>query len=152
LKVTKGKLNVTMPNTLLFVCTGNYYRSRYAEALFNARAPAGLGWIADSRGFKLWSGNVGPMAQPSIQRLASIGITVPEPIRMPLMLREADLAAATRVIALDAEEHPPYVDDLFPGWRAKFEYWDVADLDRVSADDALGRIDDMMPGLFASLR
>ena len=37
--------------TLLFLCTGNYYRSRYAEELFNHRAaPAGLNWRAQSRG------------------------------------------------------------------------------------------------------
>jgi len=37
-------------NTVLFLCTGNYYRSRFAEILFNAvAAKEGLGWRADSR-------------------------------------------------------------------------------------------------------
>ena len=39
------------PRRLLFLCTGNYYRSRFAELLFNALArEAGLSWIASSRG------------------------------------------------------------------------------------------------------
>ena len=36
---------------VLFVCTGNYYRSRFAEAVFNHLAAArGLPWRAVSRG------------------------------------------------------------------------------------------------------
>ena len=51
--------------TLLFVCTGNYYRSRFAEHLFNAlAAQAGLPWRAESRGLAIEFGahNVGPMS------------------------------------------------------------------------------------------
>ena len=36
--------------TVLFLCTGNYYRSRFAEELFNHRAARdGLSWVAQSR-------------------------------------------------------------------------------------------------------
>ena len=51
--------------TLLFLCTGNYYRSRLAEELFNHRAQhAGLSWIAQSRALAIESGisNVGSLA------------------------------------------------------------------------------------------
>jgi protein-tyrosine-phosphatase len=38
-----------MPS-ILFLCAGSYYRSRFAEELFNHRAPGlGLAWSATSR-------------------------------------------------------------------------------------------------------
>ena len=37
--------------TVLFLCTGNYYRSRFAEILFDSVAvKMGLPWKASSRG------------------------------------------------------------------------------------------------------
>jgi protein-tyrosine phosphatase len=140
-----------MPNTLLFVCTGNYYRSRYAEILFNATRPAGLDWQADSRGFRLWSGNDGAISIETRKRLTARGIASPAIERAPLTLREADLDTATRVIALDATEHRPYVEDLFPAYRARFEFWDVADLDFATANDALSRIDAQIARLIQKL-
>jgi hypothetical protein len=60
------------PRVVLFLCTGNYYRSRFAEVLFNARAAeAGMAWVAASRGLELHACNVGPInggARPAILR------------------------------------------------------------------------------------
>jgi protein-tyrosine phosphatase len=40
--------------TILFLCSGNYYRSRFAEEQFNHHAElAGLDWVAQSRGLAL---------------------------------------------------------------------------------------------------
>ena len=40
--------------TVLFLCTGNYYRSRFAGHVFNDRArKGGIAWLADSRGLAL---------------------------------------------------------------------------------------------------
>ena len=40
---------------VLFICTGNYYRSRFAEEWFNflVRQERALHWVADSRGLAL---------------------------------------------------------------------------------------------------
>ena len=51
--------------TVLFLCTGNYYRSRFAEILFDSVAvKMSLPWKASSRGLVLERGinNIGPMA------------------------------------------------------------------------------------------
>jgi protein-tyrosine-phosphatase len=56
--------------TVLFLCTGNYYRSRFAEILFNSvAAPMGLPWRASSRGLAIERGvnNIGPMSISAIK-------------------------------------------------------------------------------------
>ena len=53
------------PRTVLFLCTGNYYRSRFAAILFNHLArERSLPWSASSRGLKIgWPGNVGALSE-----------------------------------------------------------------------------------------
>jgi len=49
---------------VLFLCSANYYRSRFAEYLFNWLAPQrGLLWRAESRGLEVdrW-GDLGPIS------------------------------------------------------------------------------------------
>src|SRR6185312_8984112 len=56
---------------VLFLCTGNYYRSRYAEELFNHFAKIeGLDWRAFSRGAteRGSPGNMGPMSRFARER------------------------------------------------------------------------------------
>src|SRR5437667_743956 len=65
---------------VLFLCTGNYYRSRFAEVLFNSVAvKMGLSWKASSRGLALERGvnNVGPMAASAITALDGLGVLRP---------------------------------------------------------------------------
>src|SRR5262249_30731026 len=82
---------------LLFLCTGNYYRSRFAELLFNAMAAHhALPWQAFSRGLALDRGvnNIGPMSPFAIDALCTLGITSVGTERFPVQVEERDLQAA----------------------------------------------------------
>jgi protein-tyrosine phosphatase len=137
--------------TVLFVCTGNYYRSRYAELLFNALAPADLGWRADSRGFAPGSWNLGPIAPIVLERLHAAGIAPPAELRMPMRLAPADIHAADLHIALDEAEHRPYVEGLGQPWASRFRLWVVPDLHEWPFERALPVIDQEVRALIAEL-
>src|SRR5262245_2195241 len=88
-------LNTKTQRHLLFICTGNYYRSRYAELWFTARGAAlAADWRAESRGFRLSSANVGPIAPCVLERLTARAVPHPPASRFPLQLREHDLLGA----------------------------------------------------------
>ncbi len=126
---------------VLFVCTGNFYRSRFAEALFNHEAEgSGLEWRAFSRGLAIhWAeGYLSPYTRAALAARA-IDLRHTGPGRM--QLSEHDLQAAQRVIALDREEHWPMMREEFPKWADRIEYWDVVDLPFRSSEVALPEIE-----------
>jgi protein-tyrosine phosphatase len=75
-------------NRVLFLCTGNYYRSRYAEEIFNHQAGLeGLGWHAFSRAVaeNLFPENVGPMSPYTLNALQAKGIAPGGATRGPVL-------------------------------------------------------------------
>ncbi len=139
---------------LLFLCTGNYYRSRFAEHLFNHLAvKAGLDWQADSRGLALERGvnNVGPISPYALAQLELLGIKIAENERFPTSASDADFATADRVIALDESEHRPLMRARYPQWEAAVEYWLVHDVDITPATTALTEIEKRIRQLVAEL-
>jgi protein-tyrosine phosphatase len=116
---------------VLFLCSGNYYRSRFAEELFNHWAIAeGVSYRADSAG--LWPNcqthNVGPMSVHTISALKERGVTPVALLRSPRDVTEADLRAAALTIAVKETEHRPLVLSRFPTWAERVEYWHVDDV------------------------
>jgi protein-tyrosine phosphatase len=140
-----------MSKQVLFVCSGNYYRSRFAEIVFNyLAARAGLPWSAVSRGLVVGaSDNPGPISQATLDGLVARNIPA-SPLRFPLQLNAGDLARADRVIALYKREHLPMMRDLFPD-AGRIEYWNVPDLGEMSADSALTLIEQQVRTLLAEL-
>jgi len=139
---------------LLFLCTGNYYRSRFAECLFNHLAPAhGLPWRAFSRGIAIELGvdNVGPVAASTLAALARLGVELDAGHRYPLALAEDDLKRAGHIIALKRDEHQPMLAEKFPGWVGQVEYWQVHDIDQAHPDDALPQIEQEVRALLRRL-
>jgi protein-tyrosine phosphatase len=117
--------------TVVFLCTGNYYRSRFAEILFNSVAASmGLPWQAVSRGLALERGvnNVGPIEVSVLAALRALGVEGGDAlVRFPAAVTAEDLEQAARIVALQEVEHRPLVIERFPAWVGKVEYWDIDD-------------------------
>lgn len=136
--------------TILFLCTGNYYRSRFAEILFNSVAEnMGLPWKASSRGLALEQGvnNVGSMSALAINALKSMGVCASNDCaRLPVQATTEDLEKADFVVALKHAEHLPLLQERFPAWTEKVEFWHIED-----APESLGLIEREVMGLTARL-
>ena len=126
--------------TILFLCTGNYYRSRFAEELFNHHAErAGLDWVAQSRGLALERGahNVGPISPFALHALKEMAITPRGADRFPRQCTVDDLAGADFLVAVKEAEHRPLMRERFGEWEHLADYWNVHDVEDVAPAEAL---------------
>ncbi len=133
----------TNHSQVLFLCTGNYYRSRFAEYLFNHHAPNHTqSWQAFSRGLaiELLDDDAGPLSPHTIHGLGLRDIPV-DPVRAPIALTEQDLLAAKHIVALKQTEHRPLMHRRFPDWIERVEYWQVDDIEDAHPRDALPQIE-----------
>jgi low molecular weight protein-tyrosine phosphatase len=139
---------------ILFLCTGNYYRSRYAEELFNHRAGTeGLAWRAFSRGVaeKGSPDNVGPMSSFSLEALQAKAILPEGASRYPQPCSLEDFDQAKLVIALKEAEHRPMIERRFPEVANRIIYWHVDDVEFLHPSIALAMIDDHVQNLISTL-
>ena len=126
--------------TILFLCTGNYYRSRFAEELFNHHAQRiGLNWVAQSRGLALERGalNVGPISPFALHALKELAITARGADRFPQQCTAGDLAGADFVAAVKEAEHRPLMRERFVKWEHLPDYWNINDLEDAAPAEAL---------------
>lgn len=137
--------------SVLFLCTGNFYRSRYAEAWFNYHAPRqGLLWRAESRGFRPHLEEA-PLSPHAADRLKDREIPRLLTRRAPELLLESDLATATIIVALYESEHRPMMEERFPRWTGRTRYWEVPDIDEVGPRQALSSIEGEVDSLIQLL-
>ena len=137
--------------TVLFVCTGNYYRSRFAEAVFNHLADKrGLPLRAVSRGLMAHLAP-GPLAWDTVDALRARGISLRHTADESEQLTEEALQDARVIIALKDAEHRPMFMHLFPEWTDKVVYWDMTDLPVVPASVTLPAIEQEVGRLIDSL-
>jgi len=138
-------------HTVLFLCTGNFYRSRYAEAWFNFHSPrSGLDWRAESRGFHRHLAPK-PLSHHAPERLSACAIPSTLTNRFPERLRESDLTYASLVIAMLEEEHRPMMREQFPRWADRIRYWKIHDIDREAPGHVLPLIESEVETLIRQL-
>lgn len=136
---------------ILFICTANYYRSRFSEAVFNHLAKKrGLDWTAFSRGL------IPEEAPPGLSPHAANGLRLVgvDPEFFPkekTALAAEDFANADRVIALKKEEHEPMLRERFPEFVDQVEFWDVSDIPHISPPQAMLQIKENIERILAEL-
>jgi protein-tyrosine phosphatase len=143
---------VNKMKTVLFLCTGNYYRSRFAQEFFNhLAANSTMNWQARSRGLALERGinNIGPLSPLVFEALKKRGIVAQGADRPPQQCAPTDFENATHVVALDEAEHRPLVRERFADWERQIEYWSIADVGFVRPDVALAEIAAQVEALLA---
>jgi protein-tyrosine phosphatase len=139
---------------VLFLCTGNYFRSRFAEVLFNHLAveqrlevravSAGLAPDCHTR-------NPGPISPHTRAGLEARGITLAPP-RSPVDATATDFVTAALIVAVKQSEHLPMIAARFPRWADRVRYWHVDDVPQVPAAQALERLDQLVRALVAELK
>lgn len=124
------------PNDLvIFICTGNYYRSRLAEELFNIYVQdTDLACEATSRGL-IETNSIKGISPFTFQYLDEHGWgSRVDPTRNPMTLRVSDLEEARLLIALNKDEHEPMMRERFGQIpkileeKGRLRYWNVCDV------------------------
>jgi protein-tyrosine phosphatase len=143
-----------MTRHVLFLCTGNYYRSRYAEELFNHLAAGkALAWRAYSRGAAEQGSpdNIGPMSRFAHEALYAAGIAPEGALRNPQPATLVDFEKADLIVGLKDLEHRPLIKQRFPEVAGRVIYWNVDDVDFAHPSVALPMIDNHVRELIETL-
>lgn len=128
-------MSESQPRTVLFICSGNYYRSRLAELLFNHYGEkAGIAWQAESRGLleQTKYQGISPSAVRYLEK-KKLG-ELPRIPGKPTPIRFDDLEKADLSIGLSRAEHESMFLTRFGQIprhmekQGKLRYWNIDDL------------------------
>ena len=128
-------LSFQLPS-VMFICTGNYYRSRFCEIYFNHLTRENL-VPADSKG--LWAFrkiNEGMISPHTIKYLSDISLTSGK-MKFPEQMETRHFESGVRIIAMDEVEHRTMMQGEFPDFADQIEYWQVQDIDFTDPAEAM---------------
>ncbi|MEL6672894.1 MAG: low molecular weight phosphatase family protein [Bacteroidota bacterium] len=141
---------------VLFLCTGNYYRSRTAEELFNFYLPEkGLAWTAFSLGLKaefyldIHMDGLSPYAKAYLD---AEKVPIQAPKRLPKDIQEPDFHTYDLIICMDEDEHRPMMQEKFPQYENQVTYWRFPDLHLASSQTVLPLLHEKVLELMENLK
>lgn len=111
---------------ILFLCTGNYYRSRFAEIYFNHKAK-NTRWVAHSRGLHLDPRNQGEISSITVSELSKLKIPIGNQ-PYPIKVEAEDFKRADMIVGLNENEHKKMIEKEFPQFKESVVYWDIYDV------------------------
>jgi protein-tyrosine phosphatase len=118
---------------VLFLCTGNFYRSRLAEELLRAYSEIqGIDLVSDSAALGDIPNpiNIGPISQEALKYLDKNGIKSDPDERYPKKCTVADIVSADIIIGLNEREHRCWFEEQFSDFKQKcVRYWHVPDVE-----------------------
>lgn len=127
--------------TVLFICTGNYYRSRFAEEVFNHHAHnIGLNWRADSAGLKVKetrSQNPGSISHYAVSALKELSIVPKGHEREPQQATDSLLEMSNMIVATSDTEHRSMIAERIPHYLNAVKFWNVEDIEFEDPEVAL---------------
>jgi protein-tyrosine phosphatase len=142
---------------ILFLCTGNYYRSRLAEELlrYNARKAdleiecdsAGLGKIPNLS-------NPGPIGIAVLEYLQKRGISSLSLARYPKQWTPSDIQTADIIVCMNEREHRAMFESQARPFlnHRHIVYWRIPDVEEDPDLIGPGLIDGEVRGLLAKLK
>lgn len=125
---------MTDKTKVTFVCTGNYYRSRFAESYFNYLCDIlKLNFEADSYGLAIHYADElaeehGEISPYSKERMEQIGIPDHYFDRDRKSLTKDAIENSDIIIAMDKEEHTEMIMEQFPSYINQFNFFEVKDV------------------------
>lgn len=128
---------------VLFLCSGNYFRSRFAELWFNNESERRQRpWYATSAGLLMENENQGNISEYTRTFAHARGWSVPD--RPPIPASDELFEQADRVIALKESEHRVPIESRFTRFQGKVTYWMIHDEDVMKPSDILPTLESQL--------
>ena len=123
---------------VLFVCTWNIHRSRFAEEVFNYLAKkSNSKYQAFSAGFKVGGYKFRTIYSPALDNLKKINIVPLRSNDFSKHIDDVDLSEYDRIICMDEVEHKPMVLANSSLQNNLFEYWNIIDEPKMKSELSL---------------
>lgn len=137
---------------ILFVCTANIHRSRFAEEVFNHLAIQDNNeYRAFSAGLRVGDFSYREIYYPALEHLESFNIKPIRPKESSMHIDDVILEDYYKIICMDKNEHKPMVDANPKLSKYKFEYWEIVDIPKVESTVSLPMCYEKVVKLFKNI-